>query len=81
PYSSISEGTLLLTCRPHRAEQVIRVLSDRGIQASIVGEVTPREQGMMVYEGSAERRLEHPRVDPFWQAFGQAVATGKAPQP
>ncbi len=76
PYSSISEGTLLITCRPHRAEEVVRVLGDRGIRSSIVGEVTPREHGMMVFEGSRARTLEHPRVDPFWQAFGKALAAG-----
>ncbi|MGE5619353.1 MAG: AIR synthase family protein [Sphingomonadaceae bacterium] len=81
PYSSISEGTLLLTCRPHKASEVVRVLSDKGIPSSIVGEVTPQEKGMVVFEGSASRRLEHPRVDPFWKAFGDAIATGKAPDP
>ena len=81
PYSSISEGTLLITCRPHRSTDVVRALADKGIQASIVGEVTPAEKGMVVYEGSKARPLEHPRVDPFWKAFGEAVATGKAPEP
>ncbi|MHB1162643.1 MAG: AIR synthase-related protein, partial [Chloroflexota bacterium] len=81
PYSSISEGTLLITCRPHRASEVVRVLADKDIPSSIVGEVTPAEKGMVVFEGSASRRLEHPRVDPFWRAFGEAIATGKAPDP
>lgn len=79
PYSSISEGTLLVTCRPPKAAEVVRALAERGIESSIVGEVTPAEKGMVVYEGSTSRRLEHPRVDPFWRAFGEAVATGKAP--
>ncbi len=79
PYSSISEGTLLITCRPHKAAEVVRTLADRGIESSIVGEVTPAERGMAVFEGASSRPLEHPRVDPFWAAFGEAVATGKAP--
>jgi hydrogenase expression/formation protein HypE len=74
PYSSISEGTLLLTCRPHKADEVVRVLADKGIPSSIVGEVTPQEQGMKVFDGARERPLEHPRVDPFWKAFGKAIA-------
>lgn len=80
PYASISEGTLLATCRPHRAQQVVRVLADKGIEASIVGEVTPAENGMRVHQGTGSRELTHPRVDPFWRAFGEAVATGKAPE-
>jgi hydrogenase maturation factor len=81
PYSSISEGTLLLTCRPHKAAEVVRVLADKGIAASAVGEVTPQEQGMVVHEGTSTRPLVHPRVDPFWAAFNEAIATGKAPKP
>jgi len=79
PFSSISEGTLLITCRSHKAQEVVRVLADRGIPSSIVGEVTPHEQGMRVFEGGRARTLEHPRVDPFWQAFGKALATNSAP--
>ena len=81
PYASISEGTLLLTSRPHKASDVVRALADKGIEASIVGEVVPQDKGMVVFEGSASRPLEHPRVDPFWRAFGEAIATGKAPNP
>ena len=81
PYSSISEGTLLLTCRPHKAGEVIRALADKGIEASIVGEVVPQEKGMTVFGGTSSRPLEHPRVDPFWQAFGRAIASGRAPDP
>jgi len=79
PYASISEGTLLLTCRPHKSAEVVRVLADKGIESSIVGEVVPQEKGMNVFECSAPRPLVHPRVDPFWRAFGEAIATGKAP--
>jgi len=73
PYSSISEGTLLLTCRPHKAEAVVHVLADKGIRASIVGELIPKEKGMMLVEKGRERPLEHPRVDPFWKAFYDAL--------
>lgn len=79
PFSSISEGTLLITCRPHKAAEVIRALGDRGIAASLVGEVTPRDRGMLVFEGSRSREMVHPRVDPFWRAFGDAMASGRPP--
>ncbi len=74
PYSAISEGTLLLTCRSHRAHAVIDRLTDAGIDATQVGEVTPADQGIQVVQNGRERPLAHPRVDPFWNAFGQALA-------
>jgi hydrogenase expression/formation protein HypE len=76
PYSSISEGTLIITCRPHKADEVVQRLGAKGIPASIVGEIVPKAEGMNVFEGGVKRELVHPRVDPFWQAFGKA-AEGK----
>ena len=73
PYSSISEGTLLLTCRPHKADAVVKVLAGRGIRSSVVGELLPKEKGMVLVEDGKERPLEHPRVDPFWKAFYEAL--------
>ena len=73
PYSSISEGTLVLTCRPHKAEEVIRRLEDKGIPTGIVGEIVPESEGMTYSEEGKSHSLEHPRVDPFWGAFGKAA--------
>ncbi len=74
PYSSISEGTLIITVRPHKSQEVLSRLSERGIIASIVGEMVPVEKGISVVEGGEESRLDHPRVDPFWEAFGRELA-------
>jgi len=73
PYTSISEGTLLITCRPKKVQAVIDRLADAGIGAARVGEVVPREQGVQVVQGGRERELQHPRVDPFWGAFAAAL--------
>jgi len=73
PYKSISEGTLILTCRPHKAEEIVRALSKKGILASVVGEVVDSTQEIILIKEGKERKLEHPRVDPFWNAFYQAL--------
>ena len=77
PYSSISEGTLIITCRPHKASEVIQRLNDKKILASVVGEIVPKERGMYYFENSKERKLVHPKVDPFWVAFGKAASEGR----
>ena len=77
PYAAISEGTLLLTCRPQHADAVLAALAAKAIPASAVGEITPRAHGLTVVTGGKERPLEHPRVDPFWGAFGRAMAEGQ----
>ena len=73
PYASISEGTLIITCRQHKAQEVIEALSQKGIPSSVVGELIDPRNGMILVEGEVERALEHPKVDPFWNAFYGAL--------
>ena len=44
-------------------------LQEEDIPASVIGEVVPPEEGMIVREEGESRSLEHLRVDPYWQAF------------
>ena len=73
PYSSISEGTLLITCKERKVDLLLKKLSQKKIPASVVGEIIPESKGIILVEQSREKHLEHPRVDPFWQAFAKAI--------
>jgi len=73
PFSAISEGTLILSCRPDFSSAVVDSIRAKGIAASVAGELTPADAGMKVIENNREREFEHPRVDPFWNAFYQAL--------
>jgi hydrogenase expression/formation protein HypE len=73
PYSSISEGTLLLTCCPQAADKIVQALHNKDIKASVVGELTKPELGMVLVSSGKEKKLEHPIVDPFWNAFYSAL--------
>ncbi|HEY3397343.1 MAG TPA: AIR synthase family protein [Armatimonadota bacterium] len=74
PFACISEGTLVLTCRAHAAERIVAALIAEGIPASVVGEMREREYGIRLVREGREEDLVHPRVDPFWAAFGKALA-------
>jgi hydrogenase maturation factor len=78
PYDSISEGTLIIACRQHKAQEVVQVLSQKGVNSSIVGEFTEPEKGMVLVRGGKEEELKHPLVDPFWKAFYSALAKYKS---
>ena len=73
PYSSISEGTLIITCKEKKVDLLLRKLARKKIPASVVGEVIPQSKGIILVEKRRERPLEHPRVDPFWPAFARAL--------
>ncbi len=77
PYASISEGTLIICCREHKAEEIVEALSGKGISSSIVGELTNPKHGMILVEEGKEKKLEHPLVDPFWGAFYSTIKKHK----
>jgi hydrogenase expression/formation protein HypE len=71
PYKSISEGTLIVMCRPAKADAVLQAMKRKRIPAAVIGEVT--RKGMVLVEDGREKPLVHPIVDPFWQAFYRAL--------
>ena len=73
PYASISEGTLIIACREHKAREVVEALSQKGIESSVAGELTEPGNGMVLIKEGREEKLEHPIVDPFWKAFYGAL--------
>lgn len=77
PYSSISEGTLIITCKEKKVEPLLKRLAQKKIPASVVGEVIPESKGIILVEKGREKPLDHPRVDPFWPAFARAIEEGK----
>jgi len=77
PYTSISEGTLIIACREHKAPEVVEALTQKSIKSSVVGELTEPEKGMVLIRAGGEEKLEHPIVDPFWKAFYGALEKHK----
>ncbi len=71
PYTSISEGTLIATVVSDRADAYVSALADDGIDAAIIGEVLDASEGRRLVTDDGEQLLEHPGVDPFWEAFGR----------
>jgi hydrogenase maturation factor len=74
PFISISEGTLIISCRPNKAQEVVQRLNDKSIRSSIVGEIVESFKGMHYHENGKKHEIVHPKVDPFWAAFGKAAS-------
>jgi hydrogenase expression/formation protein HypE len=71
PYTSISEGTLICTVVPGRADAFVSALVEAGIDAAVVGQVMEAGQGAVLVTDRGDEPLEHPGLDPFWGAFGR----------
>ncbi len=78
PYTAISEGTLIATVVPERADAYVASLVGAGIDAAVVGEILPPEEDRTLVIGGRVERLVHPGLDPFWGAFGSWAADAAA---
>jgi hydrogenase expression/formation protein HypE len=76
PLISISEGTLLICVRSHKATELLSTLRAKGIVAEAMGEITPRDGGFWMIRSGERRPLTHPKVDPFWTAMARAAEAG-----
>jgi hydrogenase maturation factor len=74
PYTAISEGTLICTVVPDRADAFVDALAAADIEAAVVGEVTAHGAATVLVTAEGELPLEHPGLDPFWGAFGRWAA-------
>ena len=74
PYTAISEGSLIATVVPGRADAFVDALGGAGIDAAIVGELRPAADGHRIVAEGREEQLLHPGLDPFWGAFGAWAA-------
>jgi len=69
PYAAISEGTLIATVRPEKAEFAVELLRSKGIDAAIIGKVTNEERVVLVKKNGEEEEIPVPEQDPFWLLF------------
>ena len=58
PYASISEGTLIIACREHKAQEIVLALSRKGSISSIAGELIDPKNGMVLVEEGKEKKAE-----------------------
>jgi hydrogenase expression/formation protein HypE len=76
PYHAISEGTLIATVVPDRADAYVAALAAAGIDAAVVGEILDRGAGRTIVRDGVAEPLVHPGLDPFWAAFGAWTSGG-----
>ncbi len=75
PLTTLSEGTLLVTCKPGSVEDLRGALAGAGISSCEVGRVGAREEGEGLWlskRGSRPRR-HAPAPDRYWEAYSRAA--------
>jgi hydrogenase maturation factor len=66
PFCAISEGTLITIVAQKDADNLLSAFSKKNIQSAIIGEVVSIKKGLKIIDKGRERKLVHPKVDPYW---------------
>jgi hydrogenase maturation factor len=73
PMSSLSEGTLVITCRPHKTPRVLDKLRLNGISSQVVGCLTSKSSVVHAKTGDRVFRVKYPKSDPYWKAYWTGI--------
>ncbi|MDA4117502.1 MAG: AIR synthase family protein [Thaumarchaeota archaeon] len=79
PLTSLSEGTLIITCDPRAVEEVRSALAKKSIPSFAVGEVRARSGRPRLWVssgGSKPQSFQPPSSDAYWEAYSEAAAKG-----
>jgi len=76
PYRTLSEGTLIITVKPEKAQAVIGALISGEIRASVIGEVMDSKHGRWLKLDEKLQPLAKPFADPYWKAYWKARQDG-----
>lgn len=78
PMVSLGEGSLLITCRPHRTETILRRLRSGRIGAVVIGRLSAKNRTLRALTKRGVIPLRYPKRDPYWRAYWRGVEKGWA---
>ena len=73
PLGTIASGALLLTLAPAEAGVVIHALARESIDCHFIGQVVPREQGVMLVDGARQEPLPIFPQDEITRLFAEGA--------
>ena len=76
PYMTLSEGTLIITVKEEKAQEVLKALKSSGIKAKKIGKVMDGQHGRWMKMNGELQPLRKPSTDPYWKAYWKARQEG-----
>jgi hydrogenase expression/formation protein HypE len=76
PHACIGAGAMIIAVKNGEEKRCIDALTGNGIQATVIGSFTRKEDGMRIRQKNTASVLQHPGTDPYWKAFHTAYAKG-----
>lgn len=79
PLTTLSEGTLIVTCSSESAEELVHTLAGEGIESYLVGRLGTRSsgRGLWLAPPGGEPKPHSPGADRYWLAYAAASRAGE----
>jgi hydrogenase expression/formation protein HypE len=72
----VGAGSMIMAVRPGSEQKLISHLGSKAIKATVVGELTAKEDGFRIVKHDEEKPLLFDGKDPYWEAFFNAYKAG-----
>lgn len=72
----VGAGSMIMAVKRGRESDLISHLNSKSIKATVVGEMTPKEDGFKIIENDEEKDLVFNGKDPYWEAFFKGIKAG-----
>lgn len=76
PYTSLSEGTLIISCIPSKVQKVVSALREVHIDSAVVGKLVSRKQGIAAMKNGKRALIKYPIEDPYWKVYYEMKRIG-----
>jgi hydrogenase maturation factor len=74
PLTSLSEGSLIIACRPTRVGRLTAKLRGARLTSNVIGRLTRKRVFRGVDSTGTKRTLRYPKFDPYWRAYWKATS-------
>ncbi len=80
PLKLLASGALLIAVAPHGADSVLAAVTRAGVQVTMIGEVRPPSEGIMIVTNGVTEPLTPPERDEIARAFEGGGKLGDVPK-
>ena len=69
----VGAGSMIMAVKKGTEHGLLKHLEENSIKATVVGELTTKDQGYRIVENGIEKEFTYNGVDPYWEAYFRAV--------
>lgn len=72
----VGAGSMIMAVKKGKENDLVKYLESKSIKATVVGEMTPPDEGFKIIEKEQTKTFKYDGIDPYWGAFFKAFQQG-----